>query len=148
MEIKKYELYLEEDKVWDTRNEYQLASNESVICFVKEELKADRWDREKFVVLAVNAKGDLIGYNLASVGELSSSIVSPREIAKFLILANAAAVIFVHNHPSDDVTPSPEDIASTKRLKKVTDLIGIKMLDHIIISKTGSYSFCGAGMME
>ena len=73
-------------------------------------------DREQFVVALLNAKNEMIGLNIVSVGGLSSAPVHPREVLKPAILANAAAMILAHNHPSNDLEPSPDDIAITKKI--------------------------------
>jgi DNA repair protein RadC len=72
-------------------------------------------DREQFVVALLNAKNEMIGLNIVSVGALSSAPVHPREVLKPAILANSAAMILAHNHPSNDLEPSPDDIAITKK---------------------------------
>ncbi len=99
-------------------------------------------DREHFVVLLLNAKNRLLGLNTVSVGSLTSAVVRPAEAFKPAILANAAAVILSHNHPSGDPTPSAEDRAITSRLVQVGDLLGMRVLDHLIIGEeTQWYSF-------
>lgn len=95
-------------------------------------------DREHFVVILLNRKNGIIGINTVSVGDLSSSIVHPREVFKPAIVAGAASIIVAHNHPSGDPTPSSDDINVTKRLKEAGDILGIGVLDHIIIGD-GSY---------
>lgn len=140
MEVRKYELYLKEEKVWETKEEYRMCSSEEVSKFGREELKMDKWDREKFVVLALNAKLEVIGYQISSIGELSSALVHPRELAKFLILSNAAATIMMHNHPSGDPTSSGEDINTTKQLNEVMKMLGIFFADHIVIARNGFVS--------
>jgi DNA repair protein RadC len=69
------------------------------------------------------------------------SVVHPREVFKGAILSNAVSLIFLHNHPSGDPTPSEEDIGITERLNKAGNILGIKVLDHIIISRESSFSF-------
>ena len=71
--------------------------------------------------------------NICSVGTLDASVVSPREVFKSCILSNSAAFIAIHNHPSGSITPSLEDKDVTKRLLSCSELLGVKMLDHIII---------------
>ena len=106
-------------------------------------------DREHFIVLMVNRKNEVIGINTVSVGNLTGSIVSPREVFKPAILANAAAIICAHNHPSGDPKPSPEDREITKRLHDAGNLLGIQVLDHIIIGDgtTAYYSFADQGAL-
>lgn len=90
-------------------------------------------DREHFVIVLLNRKNGIIGINTVSVGDLSSSIVHPREVFKPAIVAGAASIILAHNHPSGDPTPSSQDLAVTKRIKEAGDILGIDVLDHIII---------------
>ncbi len=90
-------------------------------------------DREHFCIVLLNRKNGIIGINTVSVGDLSSSIVHPREVFKPAIVAGAGAIILAHNHPSGDPTPSSNDIKVTKRLKEVGDILGIPVLDHIVI---------------
>jgi DNA repair protein RadC len=102
--------------------------------------KMTRLDREEFWILHLNAKNRLIGYEVVSTGSLSMSVVHPREVFKAAILNNSVSIICAHNHPSGDTTPSREDISTTKRLKKGADLLGIRLLDHIIIGHGGGFS--------
>src|SRR4029453_1700855 len=84
-------------------------------------------DREHFVVLLLNSKNCLIGINTVSIGSLTSSLAHPREVFKRRILANAAAIIVAHNHPSGEPTPSYDDVEITKRLQAGADLLGIRL---------------------
>jgi DNA repair protein RadC len=90
-------------------------------------------DREQFAVLLLDSGRRPVGVNIVSVGSLTASIVHPRETFKAAILTNSAAVILAHNHPSGSVQPSPEDIELTKRLRDAGELLGIRVLDHVII---------------
>ncbi len=96
-------------------------------------------DREHFVVFFVDQKNRVIGVHTVSMGSLTASVVHPREVFKAAILANAAAIVCGHNHPSGDVQPSREDRATTKRLVEAGKLLGIEVLDHIIIGREGVY---------
>jgi len=98
-------------------------------------------DREKFICLHLNIKNQITSFEVVSTGSLVSSIVHPREVYKGAILSNAASVIFMHNHPSGDPEPSIDDMEITNRLKKAGDILGIDVLDHIIVSSGGFYSF-------
>jgi DNA repair protein RadC len=97
-------------------------------------------DREHFVSLMLDVKNQVIGIHTVSVGSLFVAIVSPREVFKAAILANAAAIIVAHNHPSGDVTPSPEDIQVTKTLKEAGKLLDIEVLDHLILGGDGKWA--------
>jgi DNA repair protein RadC len=103
--------------------------------------------KERFIALALNTKNRLIREELISEGDLNSSLVHPREVFEPLIRWSAAAVIFAHNHPSGDPTPSQRDIDVTQRLRQVGDLLGIKVLDHVIIASEGFYSFQTHGFL-
>jgi DNA repair protein RadC len=106
-------------------------------------------DREHLVALFLNTKHRIIGINTVSVGSLTASIVHPREMYKPAILANAAALIVGHNHPSGDPTPSAEDHAITTRLAQVGEALGIRLLDHLILGDdTHWYSFQEAGRLS
>lgn len=99
-------------------------------------------DRELFCL--VNLRNDLrpINFNIVSMGTLNASLAHPREILKSAVLSNAASVMLLHNHPSGNLTPSQEDIATTDRMNQIFSMIGMPLLDHIIIG-TGDlyYSF-------
>ena len=110
----------------------------------------DGTDREIFAVFMLDGKNRIVSYNLVSLGSLNQSIVHPRETFKAAILANAAAVIMVHNHPSGDTTPSTEDTELTRRMIQAGEVLGIKVLDHIIISTNGMphfFSYAAYGML-
>ena len=79
---------------------------------------------------------------------MAACVVHPREVFAPLVRGHAAAVILVHNHPSADVTPSPEDIDLTDRLAKAGRLLGIHVLDHLVIGRDGYYSFRDDGKIE
>ena len=102
-------------------------------------------DREQFLVCGLDVKHRIIGINIVSIGSLTLTIVHPREVFKPLILMNAAAWMCAHNHPSGDVTPSEEDRVLTNRLKQGADLLGIRLLDHLILPDEHCYSFADQG---
>lgn len=84
-------------------------------------------------LLCLSSAHDVLGYHELSRGTLDSAPVHPRELFKVALLANAAAVILGHNHPSGDPTPSLEDIALTRRLVRAGELMGVTVLDHLIV---------------
>lgn len=106
-------------------------SPEDVIKAAGSQIKGKK--KEHFLVLCLDTRNHLINTHTVSVGSLDCSIVHPREVFKEAISSCAASVIFVHNHPSGDPTPSEDDIKLTKRLVEASEIIGIDVLDHIII---------------
>src|SRR2546425_8935548 len=106
----------------------------------------DAADREQFLLLLLDSKNRPIGFHVVSVGSLAASIVHPRETLKVIVLANAAAVVLMHGHPSSgDPTPSKEDIEITRRLRELAALLGVKVLDHIIFGDGRFVSFVDDG---
>lgn len=95
----------------------------------------------------LNPKLRLIKDIAVSEGILNASVVHPREVMVSAIKESAASIVLVHNHPSGDPTPSQADIEITHRLRKTGDIIGIKMIDHIIIGDGTFYSFADEGMI-
>jgi DNA repair protein RadC len=104
--------------------------------------------QEHFRCLLLDAKNRIIRDEHVSAGTLSASLVHPRETFKAAVRESAAAVIFVHNHPSGDARPSQEDILLTKRLVQAGDLLGIRVLDHVIVGDGGHYSFRDSGLLS
>jgi DNA repair protein RadC len=102
--------------------------------------------KEMFITLHLDGKNRIICMDLVSIGSLNQSIVHPREVFKTALLSNAAAVLLIHQHPTGDPSPSSEDISITRRLKEAGEIIGIKVLDHIIIGD-GYVSFVERGLL-
>lgn len=100
---------------------------------------------EEFYAVLLDNKNRKLRDIRISEGSLTSSIVHPREVYMPVIRESAAAVIFVHNHPSGDPTPSKEDLEITRRLREVGDLIGVRVLDHVVIGKGRYVSFVDDG---
>jgi DNA repair protein RadC len=103
--------------------------------------------KEYFMVLLLDGKNRIIREVQVSEGSLNQSIVHPREVFSQAVRESAAAVILVHNHPTGDPTPSREDLEITRRLREAGDLMGIKVLDHIIIGDGAFLSFVAQGLM-
>ena len=91
-------------------------------------------DREEFIVVLLTTANTILGLAQISVGGLAASIVEPRQVFKVAILANAAAVILAHNHPSQNPEPSREDIRITRQLVEAGQLMGVPVHDHLIIA--------------
>ena len=103
--------------------------------------------KEMFITLHLDGKNRIICMDLVSIGSLNQSIVHPRSVFMTACLSSAAAIICVHNHPTGDPTPSSEDIAITKRLSEAGELMGIKILDHIIVGDGEYLSFVERGLL-
>ena len=111
-------------------------SPSDVARFCRERLSLHESPQELVYAFYLNTKGSFVGYELISKGGLSEALVYPRDIYRGAIVLNAASVIMVHSHPSGDPTPSAVDIELTKRLKECGEILGIKLLDHIVIGDT------------
>ena len=98
-------------------------------------------EQEKFYVLFLDSKNYVVNQKLLFVGTANQSLVHPRDIFKEAILNNAVKILCIHNHPSGSVSPSFADEETTKRIKKIGDLMGISLVDHVIIGKDDYYSF-------
>ena len=104
-------------------------------------------DREEFVVAFLDTASTLTGLHVASVGGLAASIVEPRQVFKAAVLANAAAVLLAHNHPSGNPEPSREDVAVTRQLVEAGKVMGIPVRDHLILTDHGHTSLAERGLL-
>ena len=104
-------------------------------------------DREEFIVVMLDTANTMIGMAQISVGGLAASIVEPRQVFKTAILANAAAIICIHNHPSGNPEPSREDIRITRQLVEAGKLMGVPVHDHIIIAENRFVSLAERGLL-
>jgi DNA repair protein RadC len=113
----------------------KINSESDVYELVKDELAGS--DREMLLSVMLTVKNDLIGVETVSIGSITASTTTPRDVFKSAILANAVAIIVCHNHPSGELVPSDADIVITKQLIAAGELLGIKVLDHLIVSNQG-----------
>lgn len=104
-------------------------------------------DREHFLAMHLDSKHRVVSVEIVSIGTLGSSMVHPREVFKAAILANSAAIICAHNHPSGDVTPSTEDHQILNRLAEAGRLLGIPVLDFLIVADDAFWSASEHGVM-
>lgn len=104
-------------------------------------------DREVFLVACLSVKNEIQCLHRCHIGTLNSSLVTPREVFKTAFLQNAASIILAHNHPSQNVTPSAEDIDVTKRLCEAGELLGVEVLDHLVVSEINYLSLKEKGYM-
>lgn len=120
----------------------KLNSPDKVFEFYKG--KIDKY-QEQFYVIYLDAKKRVITDKLLFQGTVNHSLVHPRDIFKYAYNFNSAFIICMHNHPSGDVNPSKDDIITTNRIIEVGNIMGVKLLDHIIISSDNYYSFLENG---
>ena len=99
------------------------------------------------MALHLDGKNRILCYELISLGSLNQSIVHPREVFKSALLSSAAALILIHNYPSGDPQPSSEDLSITRRLKEAGELLGVRILDHLIVGDGTYYSFADQGVL-
>ena len=104
--------------------------------------------RERFVALYLDARHRVRRRRLISVGTLTASLVHPREVLAPAVRHRAAALVAVHNHPSGDPEPSPEDCSLTERLRDAAQLLGIELLDHVIVARDGYVSLRERGLLD
>lgn len=104
--------------------------------------------REHFVAVALDAKNHPLAELEIAVGGLLACCITPSDVFRPVLREAAAAVIFAHNHPSGDLTPSDQDIGITHRLFRCGELLGVAVLDHLIVGDTGYFSFLDAGLLR
>lgn len=148
MTYAKYELIMKKKEVHESVFDYDLKTSDDAYKFATDIMRMHEKPQEVFSVVMLNAKGEVIGYSEISRGDLTSSIVHPREVFKPAIIQNAASIIAFHNHPSGQSQSSAEDIQVTKRLAQAGAILGIKLLDHIIVGDGNYTSLAHEGCLE
>jgi len=121
-------------------------SSQDVVDYYRPRMKDAK--KEMFRCALLDTKNKIIREEIVSIGSLTASIVHPRDTFKAAIRESAAAIVFIHNHPSGDIKPSQEDILLTKRLVQAGDVLGIQVLDHIIIGDGNHFSFRDNGLIS
>ena len=105
-------------------------------------------EQEAFVVVALNTKNEVQGKPwLVALGTVNGVTVHPRDVFREAIRRNAMSIIIAHNHPSNDLEPSEDDIALTNRLEKAGKVLGIQILDHLVVGKSSYCSFADEGLI-
>lgn len=122
-----------------------IRSPKDIAEFMREDMRY--LQKEHFVCLFLNTKNQILAKETLSMGSLNASIVHPREVFRAAIKCSSASIVCVHNHPSGDPTPSPEDVNLTARLVEAGSIIGIDVLDHVIIGDQRYISLKEQGLM-
>ena len=120
-------------------------SPETVARYFMEDLR--HRDKECFMMLSLDSKGALISESLISIGTVNASLASPREVFVEAVNNRAVSIILVHNHPSGNPKPSKNDLVVTRKMKDAGELLGIKLIDHIIIGDNSYVSLSEEKMM-
>ncbi len=150
-------------KIYETKLQYSLVKESAVSTPLDMASKVYQYMegafdnnpmQESFWVISLTRKNHPISRTMVSLGSISSAIVSPPDIFRIAILANAAAIAVAHNHPSGDPAPSRADISITRKLRECGSLMNITLIDHIICGdsqsdpqRKGFYSFSEAGLL-
>lgn len=132
-----------EDRVID--DEIRLKDKKSLLDFLK--FKVGFKEREEFIVIFLNNYNIMTGYEVLFTGTIDKSAVYPREIAERVFKYKAKGVIFAHNHPSGNLRPSKQDMEITEHMQEFLDMIDVKLLEHIIVTKDGYFSFLEEGII-
>ena len=103
--------------------------------------------REELRTILLDIRNRVIRVIRIAEGGLASSVISPRDLFREAIRANAAALILIHNHPSGDASPSREDIETTRRFIEMGDLMGVRVVDHLVIARSGTISLKQQGLI-
>jgi DNA repair protein RadC len=131
--------------VRSTRTPYKVTRPADVFAVLKRYANAKV---ESFYSVLLDGAHQIISVKLITVGLTNRTLAHPREVYRPAIVGNATGIICAHNHPSGCNSASPEDIELTRRLREAGDILGIPLLDHLIISRTGFFSFTEGGLLE
>jgi DNA repair protein RadC len=102
---------------------------------------------EDFLIVCLNGRNEVLGWVKVASGGFTSAPVDPRVVFSIALKTAASSLLLAHNHPSSSLEPSPEDKEVTTRLKKAGDILGIRVVDHIILTANGAFSFAHAGLL-
>ena len=128
-----FEIFRRTNRLNKVGHKQKIKTAEDVFNYYVDELQDKK--KEHFYALLLDTKNQIISEELISVGTLNSSLIHPREVFNPAIKASSNSIILIHNHPSGDCEPSKEDEVVTKMLYNAGDLLGIKVLDHVIIGR-------------
>lgn len=142
-----YELRLVKEGKEQYNVDEKITNPETAVKIINKIFDLENKAEEEVVMMTLDAKNKATGLFRISKGTISASMVHPREIFKRAMLHNAYSIMLFHNHPSGGLDPSQEDINITNRLADSGTLLGIKLLDHIIISREGHLSFKGKKLL-
>lgn len=138
--FQKYRLEVVREETFNRTYGVCVTNPKDVHKYLVDVCKLHKNHQEMMIAVAVNTRGEIIGFTTVSIGDICSSFAHPREVFKFAICCNAASIILAHNHPSEDPEPSNTDITTTKRIAEAGEILGIHLLDHIIVGNESRYA--------
>ncbi|MDW7656580.1 MAG: DNA repair protein RadC [Bacillota bacterium] len=118
---------------------------EDVLGFLEKDMIA--LPREELRIVLLDARNRIIRICRIGEGGLTAAVIHPRDLFREAVKANAASLILVHNHPSGDATPSSEDIETTRKMCEIGEMMGIRVMDHLVVASSGSVSFRQKGLL-
>jgi DNA repair protein RadC len=124
-----------------------VTSPERVVETVREIYKNLDADQEHFVILTMNVQNEVEGFKVVASGMMDQVAIDPKILFRSALLLGASGLILVHNHPSGHTNPSDEDKRLTRTIKEASDLLGIRLLDHIVIGSRDFFSFLKYGLI-
>ncbi len=139
--------YTGNSKIYTTIQEPRVTNSDDVAELVRSVIGSALTEQEHFVLITLNGNSRTIRAETVFIGTINQSIVHPREIFRRAIVDNACGIIIAHNHPSGALVASRADIQITTRLKEVAKLVGIELLDHVIVTESGQFSFSDEGLL-
>lgn len=123
----------------------QISNSNEIAIYLKEKLKD--YYKEVFAIVYLNKANKIIGFEIVSEGGITGTVADPKVILKMAIEKNAISLILCHNHPSGNLQPSKADELITQKIKNASALLDITVLDHIIVSDLGYFSFADQGLL-
>lgn len=155
MRLTKYNVELDENLhnslIKESASNYpveKFTSPETITKMLCAVFQMDKKAEEYLYLLSLNTKGKLLGVFEVSHGTVNVSLVNPREIFIRALLTGASNIILAHNHPSGDITPSKDDLSTTKRIEECGKIMGVPLLDHLIIGNNSFYSMKQCGIIN
>jgi DNA repair protein RadC len=131
--------------VRSTKVPYRVTGPKDIYAALKRHATAKT---ERFLCITLNGAHEIVHAHLVTVGLVNRTLVHPREVLRPVLLDNACAFIVAHNHPSNHLEPSPEDLEITQRLREASMILGLALLDHLVIGRTGYLSFVERGLLS